>query len=109
MKKVFVFAISALALFGAGDSRNIEAYKMHCKVCHGAAYKGAAMKTELEWVKLFEDDAKELKSLHKNEAEAMKTMNESRFNKDAKRMINFLKANSQDSGAVRACDGINCG
>jgi len=108
-RKVSLLIFCASVSFCAGDVRNIEAYKMHCKICHGAAYKGAAMKSEAEWVDLFANNAAKLKELHKNDAEAIKTMNRPRFNKDAARMINFLKVNASDSGAVRSCDGINCG
>ncbi len=106
---IAICALGTVGLFAAGDVKNIEAYKMHCKICHGAAYKGAAMQTETEWDNLFKDNALKLKTLHKDNAEAMKTMNQKRFDEDARRMLNFLKANSEDSGAVRSCDGINCG
>jgi cytochrome c5 len=110
MKKITaICTLAAMCLMGAGDVKNIEAYKMHCKICHGAAYKGASMKSEAEWSELFANNAAKLKTLHKDDAEAMKTMNKKRFDADAARMLNFLKANSEDSGAVRSCDGINCG
>lgn len=110
MKKIVaICAIGVISLFAAGDARNIEAYKMHCKICHGAAYKGAAMQTEAEWDELFKNNAAKLKAIHKDNPDAMKTMSQKRFDEDAKRMLKFLKVNAEDSGAVRSCDGINCG
>jgi cytochrome c5 len=108
-KAIAIFSISAICLLAEGDVKNIEAYKMHCKICHGAAYKGAAMQTEAEWDELFKDGATKLKTKHKDIPEAMETMSKKRFEDDAKRMLKFLKKNAEDSGAVRSCDGINCG
>ncbi|MDD3466613.1 MAG: hypothetical protein PHE67_05620 [Campylobacterales bacterium] len=110
MKRIIaILAVGVVGLFAAGDVKNIEAYKMHCKICHGAAYKGAAMQTEAEWEELFKNKAAKLKAKHKDIPEAMQTMNQKRFDTDAERMLKFLKLNAEDSGAVRSCDGINCG
>ncbi len=90
-------------------AKQLITYMKNCKICHGPAYKGAAMQTADEWTALFENNAEALKRLHSQNPSAMEVFNSQRFHHDAPDMVKFLKANSSDSGAVRSCDGLNCG
>ena len=52
------------------DEKGLKVYKKYCKECHGNSYKGATMKRESQWQKLFQDDAKRFIALHENIPEA---------------------------------------
>lgn len=99
-----------LPLYAGGYvSKQLITYVKNCKICHGPAYKGAAMETADEWTALFADNAKALKAKHAGDKDATEMFDSSRFSHDAPDMLRFLKANAADSGAVRSCDGLNCG
>ncbi len=58
---------------------------------------------------MFANGYEKLKNTHKNDQKAMGVLNKDSFATDSKKLIEFLKNNSQDSGRVRGCSGVSCG
>jgi hypothetical protein len=109
-KLIIACFASICTLYGDGYvAKQLNAYKMHCKICHGPAFKGAAMQTSDEWELLFKNNKEKLNQLHTKDKDAIRVLESERFDKDAPNLLKFLKANSSDSGVVRSCDGLNCG
>jgi hypothetical protein len=98
-----VFTSSAFAITGVG------LYQKNCRDCHGPAYKAAYMRESKQWEDLFATNWAGLKEIHKANAKAMKTLESDTFKRESKQVLDILKNNASDTGAVRSCDGINCG
>jgi len=112
MKKVLVSIILCMAgtvAVEAYSAKGMVAYKKLCKHCHGSGFKGAAMLTSDEWEEMFVKEAKRLKELHENDAEAKKVMESPYFERRKDALGRFLRNNGSDMGVVRSCDGLNCG
>ncbi|WP_201338634.1 MULTISPECIES: hypothetical protein [unclassified Nitratiruptor] len=102
-----IFLLSVCA-FGY-SSKGMNAYKKLCSLCHGPAFKGAAMLNSDEWDAMFANGAKKLRTLHKEFPKALKKLNSSYFKRRGKYLHKFLHNNGRDFGVVRSCDGLNCG
>lgn len=100
-------ALIALGLFSSVANADIKkgqkAYMKKCKRCHGNGAKGAAMKTQKEWKRAFENDAKIFKEWHKGDQKAMKLINSRRFKKLAPHLKDFLYEYGSDSGNIPSC------
>jgi len=110
MKKTSVIALTTMALFGlcvtpasADIKKGQKAYMKTCKKCHGNGTKGAAMKTQSEWEKAFENDAKIFKEWHKNDPKANDFVHSKKFEKYAPHLKDFLYEYGSDSGNIPSC------
>jgi len=92
------------------DTKGFKVYTKRCKTCHGDPYRGAAMKTTLQWRKLFRNDAKKLRELHARVPETGALFEKESFQtKKMKHLRKFLIQSASDSGVVPSCDGNYCG
>lgn len=110
MKKSSSIALGALmvtCVLTTGANASVKtgqkAYMKTCKKCHGNGTKGAAMKTQAEWNKAFEDNAKLFREWHKNDPKAMKFIDSKKFEKYAPHLKDFLYEYGSDSGNIPAC------
>jgi len=110
MKKAIPLLGAALvmsALLASTASADVKkgqkAYLKTCKKCHGNGTKGAAMKTQPEWKKAFENDAAVFKAWHQNDPEANKMTESRKFKKLAPHLLDFLYEYGSDSGNIPAC------
>ena len=74
--------------------------------CHGDGKKGAVMATQDGWIKLFKDDAKDLKQKHE-QTKAKGLFVSDEYKKASKNMFDFLKEYASDSGNIPGC-GDSC-
>lgn len=109
MKKVPSFTLAtivALSMISTTVSADIKKgqsmYLKTCKKCHGNGTKGAAMKTQGEWVKAFENEAAILRGWHKG-TEAEKYLKTKRFKKRYLDLKDFVWEYASDSGSVPSC------
>jgi len=116
MKQVWIMVFILIGFSSAADARidrydekGLKVYKKYCKKCHGNSYKGAAMKRESQWQKLFRDDAKIFIALHKNIPEAKEIEALTKRKSKTKHLRKFLMQSASDSGVVSTCDGNFCG
>jgi len=109
MKKISIALFILTTFVFAYSSKGMVTYKKLCSSCHGPAFKGAAMLESEEWENMFSDNAKKLKSIHKNDKEAMKKLKSKYFKRRIKDLKRFMMNNARDMGVVRSCDGLNCG
>jgi len=104
---VLLTALVMLGLFSTAANADVKkgqkVYLKKCKKCHGNGTKGAAMKTQAEWDAAFKDNAKIFRDWHKNDQNAMKYIDSSKFEKDAPSLRDFLYFYGSDSGNVPAC------
>lgn len=91
------------------SAKGMIAYKKLCKTCHGSGFKGAAMATSEEWEEYFADNAVSLRKVHEEDPEALEVIDSDYFKRRSKYLGPFLINNGSDTGAVRSCDGMNCG
>ncbi|BBG65474.1 hypothetical protein NNO_0771 [Hydrogenimonas sp.] len=108
LMSIIVLTAGAVAL-EAYSAKGMVSYKKLCKQCHGSGFKGAAMLTSDEWEEMFEDRAKRLKEVHKDDPDAGKVMKSPYFKRRMEALGRFLRNNGSDMGVVRSCDGLNCG
>ena len=104
-----VFAFTSEARIDNYDAKGLKLYNQYCKECHGNAYKGAGMKTSLQWRKLFRDDAKKFIALHKNLPEGKEIAALTQRKNKVKHLRKFLIQSASDTGVVPSCDGNFCG
>ncbi len=104
-----VFTSIAEARIDNYDAKGLKLYNQYCKACHGNAYKGAGMKTSLQWRKLFRDDAKKFIALHKNLPEGKEIAALTERKNKVKHLRTFLIQSASDTGVVPSCDGNFCG
>jgi len=116
MKQIYIlffvlstFASIAEARIDNYDAKGLKLYNKHCKACHGNAYKGAGMKTSLQWRKLFRDDAKKFIALHQNLPEGKEIASLTERKSKVKHLRKFLIQSGSDMGVVPSCDGNFCG
>ncbi len=91
------------------DTKGLKLYNKNCKECHGNAYKGAGMKTSLQWRKLFRDDAKKFIALHENLPIGDEIVALTQRKSKIKHLRKFLIQSASDTGVVPSCDGNFCG
>ncbi len=108
MKILLAAILCSLCVWGY-STKGMVTYKKLCSLCHGPAFKGAAMLNSDEWDEMFADDARRLKAIHKKDPKALEKLNGSYFERHVKYLAPFLRNNGRDTGAVRSCDGLNCG
>lgn len=77
-------------------------YLKACKECHGNGTKGAAMHSQAEWKKLFENNAKGMVDAHKG-TDGENKMSPSFFEKNGEHIFDFLHEYANDSGNVPSC------
>ena len=110
MKKALpVIFLAVSALLAIDDSVGVREYKSYCRECHGTASRGAVMRTSTEWGVIFSEDAKGLYALHSQTQKATIKFKDEKFQKDSKKLLEFLKNNASDTGNVRGCSGASCG
>jgi len=105
---VLLGSVVVMGLFSTSASASIKKgsklYLKNCKKCHGNGAKGAAMHTQAEWLKFFENDAAALVEAHKSDEKAMKFFNKKKFKtKYAPNLKDFLHEYGSDSGNVPSC------
>ncbi len=81
-----------------------RAYMKLCKKCHKSGGKLAMSHTQNEWEDYFDENARLLKEVHKNNKTAMQKLNSKRFEKNIRHMRQFFLKYASDSGNVPACN-----
>ena len=100
---------SLFARISTYDVKGFKVYTKYCKKCHGNAYKGASMKRQYEWKKLFEHNNKKFYSLHAKVLNLQDNISIHMSKKKMKHLQKFLIQSASDSGVVPGCDGNFCG
>jgi len=95
---VFAFFSSAQADVKKGQKLYLKA----CKSCHGNGTKGAALHSQAEWKKLFENNAQGMVDAHKG-TKGEKKMSPKFFEKRGSDIFDFLYEYANDSGNVPSC------
>jgi len=106
---LLALAISFTTMYAIDDSVGVREYKANCRVCHGVPSKGASMLTISEWDAMFINGFEKLKTKHSGNQQATELFGSPAFDKDSKKLLEFLKNNALDSGNIRACSGASCG
>lgn len=106
---ICIFLISVVSMQAFDDTYGLREYKENCRACHGTPYKGSTMLTTSEWISMFANSNEKLIAAHSKDQKALEVMRSESFASDSKKLIEFLKNNSQDSGRVRGCNGTSCG
>ncbi|WP_456322404.1 cytochrome C [Hydrogenimonas sp.] len=101
MSVIFVFGITVAH---ASVFKGQRFYMKLCKKCHKSGGKLTLSHSQEEWNEFFEKDAKKLIEVHKNNNEAMKELNSSKFKKNQKHIKHFFLKYAKDSGNVPACN-----
>jgi cytochrome c553 len=107
MRKVIAIGVLVIISFSFSNAsvfKGQRAYMKLCKKCHKSGGKLAASHTQSEWEEYFENDAKLLKEVHRNDQAAMQKLNSKKFEKNIKHMRQFFHKYASDSGNVPACN-----
>ena len=107
MKKMLYFVMVLFMGFPslqASVFKGQRTYMKICKKCHKSGGKLAGSHTQNEWEDYFENEAKLLKEVHKNDATAMDKLNSDRFKKHMKDLREFFVKYASDTGNVPACN-----
>ncbi len=102
---VVTVLFSMVAFFSAAQADAKKGQKLYlkaCKACHGNGTKGAAMHSQAEWTKLFENDAAGMVEAHKG-TKGEKKMSPKFFKKRGQHIFDFLHEYANDSGNVPSC------
>lgn len=109
MKKrtsILLSSLVALGMFSTAANADIKkgqkAYLKQCKKCHGNGVKGAALKSQSEWKKGFENGAEIFIGWHKG-TKAEKYVHSKKFKKYAPHLKDFLYEYGNDSGNIPSC------
>ena len=109
MKKqisLLMATVVALGMMSTTASAEIKkgqkTYLKKCKKCHGNGTKGAAMQTQDQWARLFDNGASVIIKKHKG-TKAEKYFTGKRFSKKAPHLKDFLWQYGSDSGNVPSC------
>ena len=101
--------ITALLLLTIGSlsaeadiKKGQKAYLKQCKKCHGNGTKGAAMKTQEEWERAFNEDGKVFKQWHRG-TKGEKYVHGKKFKKYAPHLKDFLHEYGSNSGNTPSC------
>jgi len=114
MKKIIVsiFTILCFSLFSYGaekyDTTAFRTATKLCSKCHGTAFYMAKQVDEDDWDFYFNTSGK-LEKIHKNQPQALKSLQGTLFKKRKKRLLKFFINNSKYSGSVHGCDANFCG
>lgn len=116
MKKLTLLCVVLIGLVAPVDARidhydakGFKVFTKECKTCHGNPYKGAAMKKQREWKKLFDNGAEKLLDIHKEIPEYTEVATLITRKSKVKHLRKFLMQSASDSGIVNSCDGNYCG
>jgi hypothetical protein len=107
MKKVFFIGAALIFSYSnmhASVFKGQRAYMKLCKKCHKSGGMLSGAHTQEEWDEYFDDDAKKLKAIHKDNAAAMRKLESKKFKKNLKHMRQFFHKYAADSGNVPACN-----
>jgi len=102
---MFIFATSANAYYPKG----LKIWKKTCLSCHGSPFRGAKMHVQDEWEEIRDSSKTPILTLHKDDKESYRYLQEKMSNKKRKHLFLFLIGNAKDSGAVPGCDSNYCG
>lgn len=100
---LILFGLLAVLTFAADEKRGQKYYLENCSSCHGAGNRGGGLANTREWKAYFKDDARMLKSMH-SEKEVLQYLQSSQFQKEKKRLFNFLIEFAKDSYKVPSCN-----
>ena len=103
------FMIGIIVVFSWSDIyasvfKGQRAYMQLCKVCHKSGETLLSQHTQEEWDIYFENYAKKLKEIHRNNPNAMKKLMSKKFKKNLKHIKQFFHTYASDSGNVPACN-----
>jgi hypothetical protein len=106
-KKFLIFTciiILSANLFAVQNVAGQKYYLKQCSSCHGKGNRGGGLAASYEWKEYFENSAKELISFHHDEPKSLKYLNSEKFQKQKKKILNFLLEFASDSQTIPSCN-----
>ena len=108
MKRLFLSTAVVLTLTAVFSSASVfkgqNTYMKTCKSCHKSGGDLVKSHTQDEWEEFFDDHAKKLISVHKNNPKAIQVLESKRFKKNIRHLRQFFMKYASDSGNVPACN-----
>ena len=104
---VFIFICIAFFNLNSYAVENIAGQKYYlkqCSSCHGKGNRGGGLAISYEWKEYFENGAKELISFHNDEPKALLYLKSEKFQKQKKKILNFLLEFASDSQSIPSCN-----
>ncbi len=106
-KTFFIFTcivIFTTSLFAVQNIAGQKYYLKQCSSCHGKGNRGGGLAISYEWQEYFANGAKELISFHHDEPKALPYLKSEKFQKQKKKMLNFLIEFASDSQSIPSCN-----
>jgi len=106
-KVIFILVSSfflASSMFAVQNIAGQKYYLKQCSACHGKGNRGGGLAASYEWKEYFASNAKELISFHDDEPKALPYLNSEKFQKQKKKILNFLIEFSSDSDSIPSCN-----
>lgn len=103
----FIFTCSlvfASSLFALQNIAGQKYYLKYCSQCHGAGNRGGGLAKSYEWEEYFQNNAKLILFFHEEEPKALEYLKTEKFQRQSKKMKNFLIEFSSDSPNIPSCN-----
>lgn len=105
----FLFALTCSAIistssFSAANVAGQKYYLKQCSSCHGKGNRGGGLAASYEWKEYFANNAKKVIFFHEDEEKALKYLKSKKFQKQKKKIYNFLLEFASDSQNIPSCN-----
>lgn len=109
MKNRFLITLTCIAIistcsFAVQNVAGQKYYLKQCSSCHGKGNRGGGLAASYEWEEYFADGAKKILFFHADEKKALKYLNSKKFQKQKKKIYNFLLEFASDSQNIPSCN-----
>jgi len=79
-------------------------YLVQCSSCHGKGNRGGGLAASYEWKEYFANGAKNIIEFHHDEPKALSYLESKKFQKQQKKILNFLLEFSSDAEGIPSCN-----
>lgn len=104
-----VYILTCIVLFSTVSFalQNVAGQKYYlkqCSSCHGKGNRGGGLAASYEWKEYFANGAKNIIEFHHDEPKALLYLESKKFQKQQKKILNFLIEFASDSQGIPSCN-----
>lgn len=106
-KLIVIFTCSLFfssSIFAVQNIAGQKYYLKQCSSCHGKGNRGGGLAASYEWKEYFDGNAKKLVDFHFDEPKVLEYLKSKKFQKQSKKILDFLLEFSNDSQNIPSCN-----
>ncbi|MBL0708888.1 MAG: cytochrome c [Sulfurimonas sp.] len=92
------------SLFALQNVAGQKYYLKYCSKCHGAGNRGGGLAKSYEWEEYFKNSGKMILFFHEEEPKALEYLKTDKFQRQSRKIMNFLIEFSSDSANIPSCN-----